>query len=124
MDWVHSPSQSVVAGSTQKRAHDGDQSSGEDDANELPKAKQKVNDDTLQNGAIFPDSNAWAFRKSQATVDDSDEETSSERETENQGDTATDDGGIESEEEEDVLYMVEARGMQKKIPVYKVLLFG
>ena len=61
MDWVHSPSQSVAAGSTQKRTHDGDQSSGEDDADELPKAKRKVNDDTLHIGAVFPDGDARAF---------------------------------------------------------------
>jgi hypothetical protein len=48
MDWVHSPSQSVAAGSTQKPAHDSDESSGEDDANELPKAKRKVNADTYK----------------------------------------------------------------------------
>ena len=48
MDWVHSPSQSVAAGSIQKRAHDGDESSGEDDADELPKAKRKVNADTYK----------------------------------------------------------------------------
>ena len=61
MDWVHSPSQSVAAGSTQKQAHDGDQSSSEDDADELPKAKQKVNADTLQIGAVFPDGFFFLF---------------------------------------------------------------
>jgi len=40
MEWVHSPSQSVAAGSTEKQAHDGgDESSSEDEADELPKAK-------------------------------------------------------------------------------------
>jgi len=41
------------------------------------------------------------------TVDDSDDKISSEKEMENPGDAAMDDGGTESEEEEDVLYTVE-----------------
>jgi len=49
-------------GSTKKWAHDGgNESSGEDDADELPKAKWKVNANTLHIGAIFHDSFAWPF---------------------------------------------------------------
>ena len=61
-EWVHLPSQSVAAGSTKKRAYDGgNESSSEDDADELPKAKQKVNANTLQIGAIFCGGVAWPF---------------------------------------------------------------
>jgi len=59
IEWFHSPSQITATWSTQKQVRgDNEESTNEDDANDLPKPKRKVNAEYLIDAVIL-DSFSW-----------------------------------------------------------------